>query len=187
MGAGRERVGHGMEGVMERHRRLTCLILMVAMALAGAASAQARVAHRSRHARHSTRRQHIALDEAFVAVLSENSAAMESEENSSVATAIEVVFPPEFAGFGVHISDNQLAAKCKIPPHLAWFTLEETLLALGPSVSGVQLNEEGLAVVVLVGVESCQSGTGRIEANLEEAPYTTVATEFTVLPPEPEP
>jgi hypothetical protein len=160
---------------------------MIAVALAGAASAQARVAHRSRRVHHSTHRQQIALDEAFVAVLSENSAAMESEENSSVETAIEVAFPPEFAGFGLHISDSQLEAKCKIPPHLAWFTPEGTLLALGPSVSGVQLDEEGFAFVVLVGVESCQSGTGLIEASLEEAPYTTLTTEFTVLPPEPEP
>jgi hypothetical protein len=187
MGAVWERDGRGVEEVMERHRRFACLILMIAMALAGAASAQARVAHRSRRAHHSRPRQHITLDEALVEVLSENGAAMASEESGSVATVIEIAFPPEFAGFGVHIRDPQLYAKCKIGPRVAWLTLEGTLLGLGPSVGGVQLDGEGLAFVVLEGGESCQSGPTLIEATLEEAPYTAVRTVFTILPPEPEP
>lgn len=170
-----------------RHRLSACLALAIVLALVGAVSAEARTAHRSQHRRHAAPRQLLGgLGEAFVAVLSEDAAALESEENGSVATAFEVAFPPEFAGFDLHITDRGLFAKCKFGPHLAWLDLEGGLLALGPAVSEVPLNEEGVAVVVLVGVEGCQSGAGLIEATLEEPPYTEVTTEFTVLPPAPE-
>lgn len=110
---------------------------------------------------------------------------VESDINSSVATIIQVEFPPEFAEELVNINDRQLFAKCKVAPHLKWFGADEVLLAEGPGVDEVQLDNDGNAFVVLEGGESCQSGTTLIEASLEEAPYTTVHTEFTVLPPEP--
>ena len=110
---------------------------------------------------------------------------VESDINSSVATIVQVEFPPEFAEEFVNINDRQLYAKCKIAPHLKWFGADEVLLAEGPGVSEVQLDNDGNAFVVIEGGESCQSGTTLIEASLEEAPYTTVTTEFTVLPPEP--
>ncbi len=173
---------------MDRHRLSVCLALAMVLALVGAVSAEGRTAHRSRHRQHhAAPRQILELPEAFVAILTENAAALESEENGSVATAFEVAFPPEFAGFGLHITARGLFGKCKVFPHLAWLDAGGGLLALGPAVSDVELNEEGVAVVVLLGVEGCQSGSGLIEATLEEPPYTEVTTEFTVLPPTPEP
>jgi hypothetical protein len=114
-----------------------------------------------------------------------NPVMVESDINSSVATIVEVEFPPEFAEELVNINDRQLFAKCKIAPHLKWFGADEVLLAEGPGVSEVKLDDDGNAFVVLEGGESCQSGTTLIEASLEEAPYKTVTSEFTVLPPEP--
>ncbi len=39
--------------------------------------------------------------------------------------------------------------------------------------------------MVLIGNSSCASGTSLIEASLENAPYTTYTTNFTVEPPQP--
>ena len=47
------------------------------------------------------------------------------------------------------------------------------------------LDNDGNAFVVLVGNSSCAAGTSLIEASLENAPYTTYTTNFTVEPPQP--
>lgn len=174
-------------------------MVTIAMALLAAPGAQARTAHRpSRpsHKRHTKlpdipllasshvlapRPDVLQLAESFVAVLTENNAAQESE-NGVVVTLVEVAFPVELAGDTVEINDRQLYAKCKVAPGVVWLTPEEALIAIGPAVQGVTLNEEGEAFVLLVGDASCQTGRTLIEASLEEAPYQSVITEFTVLP-----
>ena len=47
------------------------------------------------------------------------------------------------------------------------------------------LDNDGNAFVVVIGNSSCASGTSLIEASLENAPYTTYTTNFTIEPPQP--
>ena len=49
----------------------------------------------------------------------------------------------------------------------------------------LQLDNDGNAFVVLIGNSSCAAGTSLIEASLENAPYTTYTTDFTIEPPQP--
>jgi len=52
-------------------------------------------------------------------------------------------------------------------------------------LSGLKLDDDGNAFVVLLGGPSCAPGTALIEASLENAPYTTYKTTFTVEAPRP--
>ena len=54
----------------------------------------------------------------------------------------------------------------------------------GPSFS-VELDNDGNATAIVLGGPSCAAGESLIAAHLESAPYTTVTTGFTVLPPRP--
>jgi hypothetical protein len=47
----------------------------------------------------------------------------------------------------------------------------------------VQLDDDGNATVAIWGGPSCASGESLVSAHLEEAPYTTVTTAFTVVAP----
>ena len=47
------------------------------------------------------------------------------------------------------------------------------------------LDNDGNAFAVLIGNASCAAGTSLIEASLENAPYTTYTTDFTIEPPQP--
>jgi len=111
---------------------------------------------------------------------------VESAENSSVATIVEVEFPPVYAEKHVSINASQLFARCQVGPKLVWVGADETVLATGTEeITEVPLDNDGNAFVVLLGGESCAAGPSVIEASLEEAPYTTYETEFEILPPEP--
>ena len=54
----------------------------------------------------------------------------------------------------------------------------------GPSFS-VELDNDGNATAIVLGGPSCAAGESLISAHLESAPFTTVTTGFTVLPPRP--
>jgi uncharacterized repeat protein (TIGR01451 family) len=111
---------------------------------------------------------------------------VESETTSSVATVIQVEFPAVFAEAYVNIDAAQLFARCHVRPRLVWVGEGGAKISEGTeSLSGVQLDNDGNAFVVLVGGGSCASGTSEIEASLEDAPYTTYTTTFTILPPQP--
>ncbi len=110
---------------------------------------------------------------------------VEQGEVSSFATIIQVEFPPEFAEDRVSISARQLYARCRVEPHLIWAGPFEALPHFFSATYTVTLDDDGNAFVVLFGLQSCAPGTALIEASLEEAPYTTVTTEFTVEPPQP--
>jgi hypothetical protein len=114
------------------------------------------------------------------------SSQVEDDTESSVATIIDVEFPPVDAERFVHISAEQLWARCQLAPHLQW-ALPDFKPGVVPTEAEtikVQLDNDGNAFVVLFGGESCASGPSEIEASLEVAPYTTYKTEFTVLPPQ---
>jgi len=113
---------------------------------------------------------------------------VEDETTSSVATIVQVEFPPVFAEEYVYVDFAQLYARCHVSPrtevvtmgsngwpHTEEYTESETL----------QLDNDGNAFAILIGNSSCASGTSLIEASLEDAPYTTYTTNFTIEPPQP--
>ena len=105
---------------------------------------------------------------------------------SSFGAIVQVEFPAVFAEDWVTINSEQLAARCKIPPHLIWFGPNLKLLGFGAESSArVQLDDDGNAFAVVFGAFSCAPGTSDIEASLEEAPYTTFTTKLTLLAPQP--
>jgi len=119
------------------------------------------------------------------------SSKVEDENTSSVATIIQVEFPPVFAEEPVNINASQVYARCHNQPKTEWIVMgsgEEgpRVISIGTEeVNDISLDNDGNAFVVLVGNSSCASGTSLIEASLENAPYTTETTEFTIEPPHP--
>jgi len=109
--------------------------------------------------------------------------AVEGEENSSAAAIVEVEAPPVFAEEPVNINDSQLVSRCHKGDSL-WIGPEGQPIGEGENVT-VNLDNDGNAFAVALGGESCASGTSLIEASLENAPYTTWTTNFTILPPQP--
>ena len=119
-------------------------------------------------------------------VRAEPASEVESEENSSVATIVEVEFPPVFAGRYVNIKALGLFSRCLMEPKIVWVGPDEILAATeAEELTRVKLDNDGNAFVVLLGGGSCAPGTSLIEASLEEAPYTTYTTTFKVEPPRP--
>jgi hypothetical protein len=112
---------------------------------------------------------------------------IEDETTSSVATIVQVEFPPVFAEEYVYVDFAQLYARChesprtevitpgQYEPNVRRYTEHET----------VQLDNDGNAFLILVGNSSCAAGTSLIEASLEDAPYTTYTANFTIEPPQP--
>ena len=113
------------------------------------------------------------------------SSEVEDEVTSSVATIVQVEFPPVYAERLVNINAEQLYARCGVEPHLVWVGPDANTLAEGTGSVTVKLDNDGNAFVVALGGASCAAGTSEVEASLEQAPYTTVTTDFTILPPEP--
>ena len=65
---------------------------------------------------------------------------------------------------------------------------ENRELVVGPELAdehAVQLDNNGNGFALAIGSESCAEGRSLIEGDLEENPFTTLMTEFTVLPPQP--
>jgi hypothetical protein len=115
---------------------------------------------------------------------------VEDENTSSVATIIQVEFPPVFAEEDVNINAAQVYARCHNSPKTEWIVMgtngEPYVVSIGTEeITDLQLDNDGNAFVVLVGNSSCAAGSSLIEASLENAPYTTYTTEFSVLPPQP--
>lgn len=111
------------------------------------------------------------------------SSEVEDSVFSSVATIVEVEFPPVYAERRVDISAEQLFARCMIPPSLVWVGADDEVLASGTEDVETTLDNDGNAFVVVLGGGSCASGDSLIEASLTEAPFTTYTTEFSIEPP----
>ena len=113
---------------------------------------------------------------------------VEGETYSDVATIVQVEFPPVFAEEPVNVNSNEFYSRCHNSPKTEAIimgsngyprvidSLEEGTL---------YLDNDGNAFAVLVGNSSCAAGTSMIEASLENAPYTTYTTNFTIEPPQP--
>jgi hypothetical protein len=111
------------------------------------------------------------------------------DESSSVADVIEVECQPVYAEDTVKVSSEELYSRCG--KQLSWTAIgnnEDPYEPTGPEssgISGVLLDDDGNATVVAWGGPSCAAGESIVSAHLEDAPYETVATPFTVTPPKP--
>ncbi len=113
---------------------------------------------------------------------------VEDETTSSVATIVQVEFPPVFAEEYVNVDFSQLFARCHQDNKTEVLQMDiygYAALEVGHETERVQLDNDGNGFFVLIGNSSCASGTSLIEASLENAPYTTYTTNFTIEPPQP--
>ncbi|HMD57188.1 MAG TPA: hypothetical protein VKG82_06920 [Solirubrobacteraceae bacterium] len=112
-------------------------------------------------------------------------AEIEDPVHGSVATVIEVAFPPAYAGQSVNLSSGQLLSRClEAPVFTSPATQGPILDAVGDAVE-LTLDGDGGAFVVALAGGSCASGPSEIEATLLGPPYTRDVTRFTVQPPQP--
>lgn len=104
--------------------------------------------------------------------------------SSSVADVVEVECQPVYAEHFVELSATELYDRCH--DTLGWAAPPQLYPGVftGPQFF-VQLDDAGNATAVLWAGPSCAAGESLISAHLVEAPYTTVTTAFTVLPPDP--
>jgi hypothetical protein len=100
-------------------------------------------------------------------------------EASSVADIIEVECESVYAEHYIKLSSQELYNRCD--DALTWEAFG--VGATGPAIGKVQLDDDGNALVAVWGGPSCASGESLISAHLEEAPYQTVTTAYTVVAP----
>ena len=109
--------------------------------------------------------------------------------SSSVADVVEVECEEVYAEHHVRISANELYSRCDQKLHWRTPTGNEPGADQWGSSTGraveTTLDNDGNATVVVLGGPSCAAGESLIAAHLTEAPYSTVTTVFTVLPPRP--
>jgi uncharacterized repeat protein (TIGR01451 family) len=112
---------------------------------------------------------------------------VEDAVTSSVATIVEVEFPGQ-AEKRVRLAAGQLYSRCRVGPKTVWVRENGEVLPGRREIAGgeaVALDNDGNGFAILMGSQSCAEGGSLIEADLEESPFTTLTTEFTVLPPQP--
>lgn len=113
------------------------------------------------------------------------SSQVEDTPHGSVATIVEVSFPPTDAGHTVGIRSPELANRCQGAPHLVWVGPDGTVLSGTVAQGiGVPLDDNGNAFVVVLGAQECEPGPSLIEAFLTEAPFMLHSTIFTGKPPQ---
>jgi hypothetical protein len=109
---------------------------------------------------------------------------VEDARSSGVATIVQAEFENGSEKL-VHIGSEELLHRCRIAPHLHWILMNREERTGVAEVTGVRLDNDGNAFVIAVGDASCAPGTSMIEADLESKPFTTLMTNFTILPPQP--
>ena len=109
----------------------------------------------------------------------------EFSTSSSIADIVSVECEPVYAEKYVRLSANELYSRCD--KKLIW--TEAAPVSFSPSEPSftVRLDNDGNGGAVLFGGPSCAAGESLVSAHLESAPFTTVTTSFTVLPPRPTP
>ena len=113
---------------------------------------------------------------------------VEGEFYSDVATIVQVEFPPVFAEEPVNVDFSQLYSRCHNNPKTEIIKMGYNgypWVERGDEAETLYLDNDGNAFAILVGNSSCAAGTSLIEASLENAPYTTYTTNFTIEPPRP--
>jgi hypothetical protein len=103
--------------------------------------------------------------------------------SSSVADIVSVECEEVYAEHYVTISANELYSRCD--KSLYWSEAAPFEPTTSKPSYTVRLDNDGNGGAVLWGGPSCAAGQSLVAAHLDEAPYTTVTTGFTVLPPRP--
>lgn len=102
---------------------------------------------------------------------------------ATVADVIEVECDPLLYGTGskITVSAPQLFSRCGTA--LTWYALSPYReVANTPNVS-LTLDADGNATVALIAGPHCQAGESLISAHMDEAPFESFTTSFSVLPP----
>jgi hypothetical protein len=111
-------------------------------------------------------------------------AQVEDALSSGVAAIVEAEFENGSEKL-VHLGSEELFHRCRVAPHLHWIRMDRSEQSDVPEVTGVRLDNDGNAFVIVIGDASCAPGASLIEADLESKPFTTFTTTFTTQPPQP--
>ncbi len=105
---------------------------------------------------------------------------------ATVADIIEVECDPTIYGTGskIKITAAQLYNLCK--GSLTWYVPNPLVTTTGRGIT-VELDPDGNAIVAVRGGPFCSAGESLITAHMEEEPFESFTTSFTVLPPVPTP
>jgi hypothetical protein len=117
----------------------------------------------------------------------------EFEQAATVADVVEVECNPFVYGTGsrIKVTAEQLYSRCK--GHLRWYVpgaseIEQEpgdfLKVVDQRGISLELDADGNATVALLAGPECAAGESLISAHMEEEPFETFTTSFTVLPPE---
>jgi hypothetical protein len=103
---------------------------------------------------------------------------------ATVADVVTVECNPTVYGTGskIKISASQLFSRCK--NHLTWYVANPFKVEEGKGVS-VELDADGSATVALLGGAGCMAGESLITVHMEEEPFESFTTAFSVLAPVP--
>jgi hypothetical protein len=106
----------------------------------------------------------------------------EFDTAATVADVIEVECNPTIYGTGskVKITASQLFSRCK--GDVTWYVPNPFHTAEGRGVT-VEVDADGNATVAVLAGPGCAAGESLVTAHLEEEPFETFTTSFTVLPP----
>jgi hypothetical protein len=99
-----------------------------------------------------------------------------------VADVVEVECDPTVYGTGskMKIVASQLFSRCK--GDVTWYIPNPFHVVQGRGVT-VELDADGNATVALIAGPDCAAGESLVTAHMEEEPFETFTTSFTVLPP----
>jgi hypothetical protein len=102
--------------------------------------------------------------------------------SATVADIIEVECDPTVYGTGskIKITASQLFSRCK--GKLTWFVPNPYSRSEGRGVT-VALDADGNATVAVLTGPLCEAGESLVSAHMEEEPFETFTTAFSVLPP----
>src|SRR2546430_1602184 len=102
---------------------------------------------------------------------------------ATVADVVEVECNPMLYGTGskIKITANQLCSLCK--GNLTWYVPNPYRTESGRGIS-VELDADGNATVAVRGGPFCSAGESLITARMEETPFESFTTAFSVLPPQ---
>ena len=106
----------------------------------------------------------------------------ESATAAEVADIVEVKCDPFVYGTEskISVTANQLFSRCE--GDLSWYATNPFREVTGKGIS-VELDPDGNATVALLGGPGCTAGESLVTAHMEEEPFESFTTSFSVLPP----
>jgi hypothetical protein len=106
----------------------------------------------------------------------------EFQFTATAADIVEVECNPNVYGIGskIKITASQLYTRCK--GRLTWYVPNPFRVETGRGIS-VAVDADGNATVAVLAGPECAAGESLVTAHLEEEPFDSFTTSFTVLPP----